>query len=258
MNTQTETNLSVSVLSIFEDDRAKKSRIQVKVVNNVRELSKFFYVNALEQEAVDSAIVLAVKDFNHFNTVIAEAFKEKGELVTHKVTLAESPKATATFVKGKDEPAPAYDREVPPPIPAEAQVSAETAPEKPKSRARKPAEAKSVNAGPVVAPAEENEWEEVKSPYAKGEESAAGTKADSGKVVEKVGKVVETPHVKYDKTIKEHRSTLATYLNEHHAVWKTLGTEFISKLTTDLTGTPFLDSKGNILPEFKSEVALNF
>lgn len=249
MNTVTE-NLSVNVLSIFEDDRAKNSRIQVKVWNTTgRELSKFFYLNELGQRAVDAAIELGVQSFLSFTSPT----EVKSSLVAHKVKLADEPKAEATFLKAKDEAAPTYTQadgtssevagEIPPPIPQEALK---------KKRTTKAADFK--------APADD-EWEEVASPFkaTKSEESAVGTKAEGGKVVEKVQKVVETPHIKYDKGIQEHRSTLATYLTQAHVGWKTALTPAqIQQLTTDLTGKPFMDTKGNILAEFKSDVALYF
>lgn len=173
-------------------------------------------------------------------------------LVKHNVKLSDEPKAEATFLKTTKEAAPTYPRsevpgEVPPPIPQEAMVE-----EKPK-RTRKAKEKV------------EEEMIEVESPYKahpseKSEEPKKVESAVVGKVEEKVQKALKTtPHISYDRTIKEHRSTFATYLNTNHKGWQTKKPQdLIVTFSTGLHGKPFMDQKGNILDSFKAELAAFF
>lgn len=181
-------------------------------------------------------------------------------LVAHKVKLADEPKAEATFVKGADEEAPSYPQadgsvssvpgEIPPPIPQEAK--AKRAPRSDKGT-KKAAE----------APKQETQEEmiEVESPFKatepeKKSEEPKGVKAENVAGVEKVKQAKATPHISYDRTVKEHRSTMATYLNTAHKGWQTKKPQDqIVAFSGGLHGKPFMDTKGNILDSFKAELA---
>lgn len=235
-------NLSVNVLSIFED--TNQSRVQVKVFNKERELSKFFYVPALGQKAVDDAISLGVESFIAFQ----ESLRTPTRPVTHDTTPILCNGTAPTLYMQEDGTTSEVPGDIPPPIPAEAKVKEES-------------KKKRTKAAPKTAPKTDDEWEEVSSPYTaqKSEGLKEVVEEVVAEVVEKVAEVETTPHIKYDKGITEHRSTLATYLTQNHPTWKTvLSKDQIGKLSTDLTGKPFMDVKGNILESFKAEVALAF
>lgn len=218
-------------------------------VDHLKALAKFALY--AESEVKQEAIAQVLK-----TPVVAESPK-KG-LVEHKVKLADSPKAEATFVKGADEPAPTYAQadgsvstvpgEIPPPIPQEALTKEE--PKAKRTRTTKP----------KAEPKEE--MEEVESPYKahpsekKSEEPKEEVKAEVVAGEEKVKKNKATPHISYDRNVKEHRSTLATYLNTNHKGWQTKKPQDeIVKFSSDLHGKEFMDTKGNILDSFKTELS---
>lgn len=186
---------------------------------------------------------------------------DKKGLVEHKVKLADSPKAEATFVKEASEPAPSYPQadgttsevpgDVPPPIPAEAKTKAK------KEKAQKVAQPKIQS-----QQAEDEQYEEVPSPYkahpseTKSEEPTESVKTDAKAAgAEKVKTTKTAPHISYDRNVKEHRSTFATYLNTNHKGWQTKKPEAeIAKFSAGLHGVPFMDTKGTILDSFKTKL----
>jgi hypothetical protein len=201
------------------------------------------------QRAVDEAIFRGITDFVNFTTTPApHRIYKTPDLSEVKQYLQAD--GTTSEVPG----------EIPPPIPQEAidAAKAEAAKEAPKST-RKPRTSKPKADVPAPTAASEDEWETVASPYEKSEEPAEG---NGGKVAEvkaevKTGKT--TPHIKYDKAIPEHRSTLAAYLTATHPTWRNeehAATR--TTLTNDLIGQDFLDSKGNIVETFKDLIATYF
>lgn len=228
-------NLSINVLSLFEND--KQSRIQVKVWNKERELSKFYFITGHGEEAVEASITAGISDFLGLHSETKVVPFEKPAIEVKPV------------VKGIE--APAWDREVPPPIPEEVQEAV-----KEEIKAKKKASKK------TSKKVDEDEMEEVPSPYKKYESEESG-KSVAGKVIDKVKEVVnavvETPHIKYDINKPEHKSTLASYLTSNHAGWQTSKPrEEIKHFSQSLNGKPFLSIKGEVLDSFKEELASFF
>lgn len=183
---------------------------------------------------------------------IAKALTEAPKTIAHKVKLADEPKAEATFVKGADEEAPSYPQadgttssvpgEIPPPIPQEAKAK--------RTRTTKPKEEKEEMI-PVESPFKAHSSEKSEEP----KEEKKEVKQPAGET--KVEKGTKTaPHISYDRTVKEHRSTMATYLNTYHKGWQTKKPQdLIVTFSGGLHGKPFMDAKGNILDSFKAELA---
>lgn len=246
--------VSAEVLSIFEDDKTKTSRVQVKAYDYNRTLSKFFYVPFLGQDAVDEAIIRSLRDFSTFNLLESVA--------TNPATgIGAAPVYTQA-----DGSVSAVPGEIPPPIPEEARAKPAETVEAPKKRTASPKASKSsaakgatttTSTAPVIEKsATEDEWETVESPYVaskSGEPVTEDADVLAGKAEVEQETVVETPHIKYDKSIAEHRSTLAAYLTKHHPNWKT-GRTAPGEMSGKLTGKPFLDMKGNVLESFNEEL----
>ena len=176
------------------------------------------------------------------------------ETVTHTVTLSESPKATANFVKDEGEAAPVVGTEK------------KSAPKTRKATAEKEVAAKdTLENGQDIPPVIPEEAAKVETTVSKQSDSSdgAGVQSKGTKVSASVDKNV----VKYDATIKEHRSRFATYLNTNHKGWtpnEKFGTADspakakyaadVTAFSKELNGIAFEDSQGNMLDSSKEKL----
>ncbi len=176
------------------------------------------------------------------------------ETVTHTVTLSESPKATANFVKGEGEAAPVVGTEK------------KSAPRTRKATAEKEVAAKdTLENGQDIPPVIPEEAAKVETTVPKQSDSANGAGVQSKDT--KVSASVDKNVVKYDATIKEHRSRFATYLNTNHKGWtpnEKFGTADspakakyaadVTAFSKELNGIAFEDTQGNMLDSFKEKL----
>lgn len=153
------------------------------------------------------------------------------------------PKATANFDN--------YNGQEVPPV-----ITKEMKEEKPKrTRTTKPKDT------PATTTAAAEDMEDVESPY-KATDKGAGEDLlaeDTGRPEGSSGGKKTAPFISYDRAVKEHRSTFAAHLNQAHPRWKVVKTkEELDKISSTLTGKPFMDAEGNILESFKQETASYF